>query len=198
MARTVDPARHQARREIIIDAALTCFAADGYDRTTTSAICRSAGIGSGTFFHYFPTKKAVLLAIIEYGTQETREWFAAQATGRIDAAQVIADYAAHTAAECADPRVPGLVRAVGAVMSDPDVATALATDEMVAFEGLLGWVRLAQAARQIRDDVPAERLCSWIMVILDGFLGRLAGEMPFDAEQESDLLRDTVHRLLAR
>ena len=77
MARTVDPVRHEARRLAIIDAALTCFAADGFDRTTTATICRTAGIGSGTFFHYFPTKLGVLLAIIELGTSDTAAWFEA-------------------------------------------------------------------------------------------------------------------------
>lgn len=62
--RTVDPARHAARRLGIIDAALTRFAADGYEATTTASICAEAGIGSGTFFHYFPTKADVLLGIL--------------------------------------------------------------------------------------------------------------------------------------
>ncbi|MBF6059865.1 TetR/AcrR family transcriptional regulator [Nocardia terpenica] len=46
MARTVDEKRHQQRRLQIIDAALTSFAADGFDGTTTAAICRTTGIGS--------------------------------------------------------------------------------------------------------------------------------------------------------
>ena len=71
MARTVDPERHLARRLVIIDAALTCFAASGYAGTSTAAICREAGIGSGTFFHYFPTKQSLLLAILALGTEET-------------------------------------------------------------------------------------------------------------------------------
>ena len=45
MARTVDPQRHEQRRLQIIDAALTCFAARGYDGTSTAALCREAGIG---------------------------------------------------------------------------------------------------------------------------------------------------------
>ena len=48
MARTVDPERHEARRLVIIDAALTVFAERGYDGATTAEICRRAGIGSGT------------------------------------------------------------------------------------------------------------------------------------------------------
>ena len=196
MARTVDPVRHEARRLAIIDAALTRFAADGVDRATTAAICRTAGIGSGTFFHYFPTKLDVLLAILELGTAETAAWFASR-QGRTDPAGVLADYVVHAAAEFADPRVAGFVRAVGAVMNDPQVAAALARDEAAVHDGLLPWVQAAQAGGEIRTDVPADRLCDWVMVVLDGFLGRLAGESGFTAAAERDMLVDTVQRLLA-
>ena len=196
MARTIDPVRHEARRMAIIDAALTRFAEDGFDRATTAAICRAAGIGSGTFFHYFPTKLDVLLAILHLGTAETTAWFAAQ-RGRTDAGAVLTDYVVHTAAEFADPRIGGFVKAVGAVMNDEQVAVALATDEAAIFDGLLPWVEAAQAAGEVRADVPAAQLCAWVMVVLDGFLGRLAGESGFTAAAEQDMLLDTVQRLLA-
>ncbi len=196
MARTIDPVRHEARRMAIIDAALTRFAEDGFDRATTAAICRTAGIGSGTFFHYFPTKRDVLLAILDLGTAETVAWFEAQ-HGRTDAGAVLADYVAHAADEFADPRVGGFVRAVGAVMNDEQVAVALAKDETAVSDGLLPWVEAAQAAGEVRTDVPAARLAAWVMVVLDGFLGRLAGESGFTAAAEQDMLLDTVQRLLA-
>lgn len=48
---------------MILDAALTRFAIDGFDRATTAAICREARISSGTFIHYFPTTGNTLLAV---------------------------------------------------------------------------------------------------------------------------------------
>jgi AcrR family transcriptional regulator len=195
MARTVNPAKHQARRLQIIDAALTRFAADGFDRATTTAICRTAGIGSGTFFHYFPTKLAVLLAVLDLGTAETAEWFAAQAE-RDDPAQVVLDYAEHHAQQCADPRMAGFVRAVGSVMFEGDVEAALLRDEETIHQGLLPFVRAAAERGQIRTDQPAERLAVWVEVLLDGYLSRLSGQSRFDAVAERAMLLDAVHRLL--
>ena len=196
-ARTVDPAKHAARRLQIIDAGLTCFAAHGYDRATTALICREAGIGSGTFFHYFPTKADLLVATLVVGTGEPQEWFAAR-RGRPDAvagaARVRRPWAA---AEFADPRVPGFVRAVGAVMTEPRIASALAADERTLRGGLLPWVRKAQAAGQVRKDLSAPRLTEWLMLLLDGFLGRLAGDDAFTAKRETRTLLDAVERLLA-
>lgn len=195
MARTVNPARHEARRLAIIDAALTCFARDGYDGATTAAICREAGIGSGTFFHYFPTKLGVLLAMLELGTREEQEWFAAQ-EGRDDARGVLDDYVAHTADEMADARVAGLVRAVGAVMSQPEVVLALEQDTAAIRSGLLPWVRAAITAGEVRADLPPERLVVWLQALLDGYLGVVVTEAGFDAAAESATLRDAVRRLL--
>jgi AcrR family transcriptional regulator len=196
VARTVDPERHAARRLVIIDAALTCFATHGYDGATTAAICREAGIGSGTFFHYFPTKADVLLGILDLGTQETGEWFAAQA-GRSDPGEVLLDYVAHAAADATDPRVPGFVRAVGAVMTEPRVAAALAADERTLRGGLVPWVRAARSAGEVRSDLSAARLTDWLMLLLDGFLGRLASGDAFTAKRETPVLLDAARRLLA-
>lgn len=196
MARTVDPERHAARRLQIVDAAFTCFAAEGYVGATTDAICRQAGIGSGTFFHYFPTKAAVLLAILALGTQETRNWFAAQ-QGRTDARVVVLDWVRYSAAQLADPRLAGFVRAVGAVMTDPGVAEALTADEQAQREGLLPWVRRAQVDGEVRTDLTPPALTAWVMLVLDGFLGRIAADEDFTAAGQRRWLVDMVERLLA-
>ncbi|RYB95297.1 TetR/AcrR family transcriptional regulator [Nocardioides oleivorans] len=197
MARTIDPAKHEARRLVIIDAALTCFAATGYAGTSTAAICRQAGIGSGTFFHYFPTKQSLLLAILAYGTEETRDWFAARADDEDPLAVVVA-YLDHTAEEMSDPRMAGFVRAVSAVMGEPDVEAALALDTRVLEDGLEPWIARAQAAGQVRTDLSARDLTAWMLVVLDGFLGRVAVDTDFTAEGQRDTLRDVVRRVLSR
>ena len=104
MARTVDPMRHEARRLAIIDAALICFAADGFDRTTTATTVEQRH-RVRTYFHYFPTKLGVLLAIIELGTNETAAWFEAQ-RGAPDPVGVLLDHIARAADEGADPASP--------------------------------------------------------------------------------------------
>lgn len=195
MARTVDPYRYAARRLAIIDAALSRFAVDGYDGTTTASICRQAGIASGTFFHYFPTKADVLLAILDLGTAETREWFAAQA-GRCDALQVLHDWLQHNLEDFADPRLPGFVRAVSSVLNQPTVAAALLDDDRAQHEGLAEWLALAQQAGEVRVDLTPDRLATWVFLILDGFIGRLATEPDFEVATEADMLRETIFGML--
>lgn len=195
MARTVDPVRHGAKRLRIIDAALTCFARDGYDRATTAAICREAGIGSGTFFHYFPTKLGVLLAVLETGVQETTDRFE-QLTDRSDAWQVVEDYVTDTARELSDPRLAGFVRAISSVLSQPEVAAVLDRDTEATRKGLLPWVAAAADAGQVRTDLAPERVVAWIQALLDGYVGMAATSPSFDPEAEVPVLLDAVRRLV--
>ena len=196
MARTVDPARHEARRLVIIDAALTVFAERGYDGTTTAAICRQAGIGSGTFFHYFPTKLDVLLAILALGIEEVREAGAVYAD-RTDPLGVLLDIIRQGADDAAEPRMPGFVRAVGGVMTQPDIAAKLDEDARTQRDLILPWVEKAQRAGEIRTDLTPDRITSWLYLLTGGFLGRIAVEENFTAQAEKATLVETARRFLA-
>jgi AcrR family transcriptional regulator len=55
--------RGQQRINQLLDAADTLFASIGYERTTTNAISRQAGVSPGTFYQFFPNKQAVAEAL---------------------------------------------------------------------------------------------------------------------------------------
>lgn len=50
----------------IINAALLCFGANGYRKTSIRDIAEDAGISKAMVFHYFGTKKALYLYLIRY------------------------------------------------------------------------------------------------------------------------------------
>lgn len=195
MARRIDPERHRARRLQIIDAGLTVFARSGYSGATTAAICREAGIGSGTFFHYFPTKDSLLLAILDEGPSETREFFAAH-EGRTDAVHVVFDWVRHAVEDLRDQRATGFIAAVSGLSMRDDVATALRADEDATRSGLTRWLALAHDAGEVRTDLSAERLAAWVMAIVDGFAGRVGTSADFDVATEETLLFEVISTLL--
>ena len=49
----------------ILQSALSCFAEEGFHRTTNKKIAARAGVAEGLLYHYFPDKEALLFAIIE-------------------------------------------------------------------------------------------------------------------------------------
>lgn len=52
------------RRQAILDAALTVFANNGYHSASVSMIAKEAGVSKGLMYNYFPSKKAVLLTLV--------------------------------------------------------------------------------------------------------------------------------------
>lgn len=58
-------AHDESRRTQIAEAALRVWLRDGYHAAPVEAIAREAGLGKGTIYLYFPTKEAVLEAVIE-------------------------------------------------------------------------------------------------------------------------------------
>jgi AcrR family transcriptional regulator len=52
-------------RRVILEAAYSLFAEEGYARTTMRALARRAGIGLGTIFKHFPDKPSLLVAAFQ-------------------------------------------------------------------------------------------------------------------------------------
>ena len=57
--------RGEETRERILEAALECFARDGYDASGVAEICRRAGVTKGGFYYHFPSKQALFLELLE-------------------------------------------------------------------------------------------------------------------------------------
>lgn len=55
-------------RERILEAALRLFSRNGYEETSVAELAREAGVSKGLVYHYFDTKRAVLEAVFDRGT----------------------------------------------------------------------------------------------------------------------------------
>lgn len=55
----------EERRNQLIDVALELFGKNGIEATRVSDIARAAGVAQGLLYHYFPSKDALLTAIVE-------------------------------------------------------------------------------------------------------------------------------------
>jgi AcrR family transcriptional regulator len=57
--------RAEETRTHILQAGAECFAQNGYDATGVAEICQRAGVTKGGFYHHFPSKQALFLALFE-------------------------------------------------------------------------------------------------------------------------------------
>jgi AcrR family transcriptional regulator len=60
------PAAKEARRTQILEAALRCFARQGYYATTIQDVVVEAGLSRGGIYTYYPTKEALYLALSQW------------------------------------------------------------------------------------------------------------------------------------
>lgn len=54
-------------------AALKLFSQNGYDATGVAEICAEAGVSKGAFYHHYPSKQAVFLALFQEWLQSLKE-----------------------------------------------------------------------------------------------------------------------------
>ena len=70
MIMNVTQQRSAETRAQIIATARNLFAQNGYEATGVAEICTEAGLSKGAFYHHFPSKQDVFLAILQEWMQE--------------------------------------------------------------------------------------------------------------------------------
>jgi AcrR family transcriptional regulator len=113
------------RREAVLAAAVTEFAARGLAGTSTEDVARRAGISQPYLFRLFPTKKALFLALVDRCFRQVAATFEAAAADRVgeEALEAMADayhqllqdrtlllLQLHAYAACDDPEIRDATR----------------------------------------------------------------------------------------
>lgn len=78
MPTTVIEARQSEKRHLILQAARRCFIKRGFHSTGMAEICQAAEMSPGNLYRYYPSKSAIILAIVEETRQQVmpiyEEW----------------------------------------------------------------------------------------------------------------------------
>ncbi len=186
------------RRAAIVDAAYRCMAQHGYERTTTALICKRAGVSSGTFFHYFPTKAAVLAAVLGDGLQHTREVFERiRDTAAGNAVSALEQWRDHVLDEASDENLAGFVAVLGAVPDNAEVAAALRAETALIHEVLTELVAAGQQQRTMRTDRGPDRIALWLGIVARGVLEHAAEEGPVVPDVLRAEMADVLTRLVS-
>lgn len=191
MARTVDPAKHAARRAHIRDAAAGVFAERGFDGASTEAIRTAAGVGSGTLFHYFGDKRSIMVEIFTV-SQAGDAAFVASLDECVPLAELrrlldhVLDGAEH-------PAAGGLVLAMMQLATrDEEFAGLLDRGDEQLRAALARLVAAAQRQGVVRRDLEPARAARWLLGLTDTLYLMLDGRLDVAAEIAE------LHRIASR
>lgn len=153
----VEPGRRERRRaetqQRIMGAAMELFHTRGYAETTVEDITEAADVGKGTFFNYFPTKDAVLLAIFDSVRQRFVE-LEARAANITDVPASLREFAHRFLNSMV--RSPGIIRNVfGLALTDPEMGARFETLFRQARQAIVALLEHGQQIGQVRKDMPA-------------------------------------------
>lgn len=172
MPRRRHPAVFAAQQAAILHAAEACIRRDGFQGAGIAAICAEAGISAGRLYHYFPSKAAIIAALIDAAQAEA---LAAMAPLRADLPTVEGLVVAVAAAAiwAAHPDYAGVALEIAAAAArDTAIATAVVAHDRTVRAEWAAAIARGQAAGSIATRLPAEDLADLIGLILDGATGR--------------------------
>lgn len=206
MPKTVPPAAGtlesgslaERRREEILDAAARLFAERGYSETDTQVLADELGVGKGTLYRYFPSKRELFLAAADRIMRNLRT--------RIDTAR----------ARYADPidRVRAGIREFFSYCSENPEFVELLMQERAQFKdrkkptylehreaNLQYWTDLYAgliADGRVRD-IPVERITDVVHSLLYGtlFTSYFAGSTKSAAAQADDVIDIVLNGILS-
>lgn len=188
--RKPNPASQAAQRAHLIDAARRCFSRSGFDGTSTEAVRREAMTSSGKLFHYFPTKQALIEAVVALDTAATIEWLTALRDQQ-DAGLALRQLLSDVVATAADTEGRRLVL---------EISAAAARDATIAkLSGEAGRaMRAALSALIDRQDppfaLPQGQMVALLSTWIDGVFSRAATDPGFAPQ----MMTASIHALLAR
>lgn len=177
--------RLAARRREILDGARHCFAEYGYDGATVNRLEEATGLSRGAIFHHFKDKEALFLALAREDAERMADVAAQEGL-----VQVMRDMLAR-------PRdfdwLGTRLEIVRKIRTDPAFAAA-----WEGHSAELEAVTLARLERKredgsLRKDVPTEVLVTYLDIVLDGLITRLAtGQATDDLQAVLNLVEDSV------
>lgn len=192
----VSEAHREARRQQVLDAAIACFARDGFHQTSMADILREAGLSAGAVYSYFSGKEEIIAAVAE---DRHRQEAALNEAAKADADPVEAlhglarAYAGWMFDPAAQPRRRVGVQGWAEALHSPAIRALVLRGMSAAKETLAALIRRAQAERRIEAAFDPDALARAMVALFQGFVLQLA----WDEAVDRDAHLATVVRLLA-
>lgn len=188
-----------ARRDQILAAAATRFAADGFHRTSMQDVIAATGLSSGGVYRYFRSKDEIIRAIsldVMGAVQElVRE--------ALRTHQPIPDLVAGlpraiARLKQADDRMRLAVQAWGEALRNPELATAM-QDGLAGVRGALrDRIAMGQQDGDVAADVDPDVTAGVLLSLIQGFILQHAWDPSVSADGYAIAVHDVIAGLLGK
>ena len=155
-----------------------------------------AGTSSGKLFHYFPTKRAIVLAVVEDQLQETAAFLDTLSQQRDLSSSLLdfLDIILHLASSSDERRL--VMETVAEAARDEDVRALNDAGDKLLAEGLTAILTEAIARGHADPIVPTEHAVRFLMMMTDGIFSRASVDTGFDPSRERASLRKILGETL--
>jgi AcrR family transcriptional regulator len=159
--------RSKETRSHIMDAAIGELCRSGYDATSVSDICREAGVSKGAFYHHFPSKQALFLAIMRDWLRGIDTQLFANRTQGKNVPQSIQDMGSTLGVifQAASGRLPMFMEFMVQASRDKEVWNAVIAPYRQYQQGFSNLISEGKKEGSFRADVDAEGT-AWVLISL--------------------------------
>lgn len=194
--RVTDPEKHQAKKQMILEAAKACFAEQGFHQTSTAQICAAASVSTGNLFHYFSSKKAIIAAIVEEDLQQTQIFVAAlrEQENLVAALDAFFDVVLDVASDTAQASLALEIAAEAG--RDPEIGVLYRLSTCVMREELEYLVSLGMERGQFSRQFSAASVVHCLMVMVDGIFSRVSVDPQFKPQEQKAALKTMMTGVL--
>lgn len=194
--RVTDPEKHQAKKQMILEAAKACFAEQGFHQTSTAQICAAAGVSTGNLFHYFASKKAIIAAIVEEDLQQTQIFVAAlrEQENLVTALDAFFDVVLDVASDTAQASLALEIAAEAG--RDAEIGVLYRLSTRVMREELEYLVSLGMERGQFSQQFSAASVVHCLMVMVDGIFSRVSVDPQFKPQEQKAALKTMMTGVL--
>lgn len=195
--RTIDPTKQLAKRQQIVEAAMICFAKNGFHATSTAQICAQANMSPGNLFHYFPTKDAIIQAIAELDRTETLAALD-QLSSTQNVIEGLQELAKSALVAARDPVFgPVGLEVLAEASRSPAVAALFSSSQDTALRGLRDVLKRGIEQGQIDPYLDVNHAAIWLIALYEGAINRATLETEFDMSAHQDMLSRLISRFLS-
>ncbi|MBD8556374.1 TetR/AcrR family transcriptional regulator [Rhizobium sp. CFBP 8762] len=194
--RTVDPKKFAAQKQAILEAARQCFSENGFHKTTTELIGTYAKTSAGKLFHYFPNKKAIILAVIEDQADRTALLMETleQQENAVDALREFFDVILYLAGSPSERQL--ILEIAAEAARDPDARAFSVKEDTVLTDGLFTLLNKATVQERLKPVVSNDHIVRFLMILIDGIFSRAATDADFDPVAERSALQTILLSVL--